>query len=62
MSLSIDDLLNALNNPSKVKLENTFETWERIGKGDLFSELGLEKGELDEFLKEWTKDNPYDNI
>jgi hypothetical protein len=32
MTVTIDDLLNALQNPDKPsKLENTRETWSRIG-------------------------------
>jgi len=63
MALTIDDLLNSLQNPNKSKqLENTKETWERIGKKDSFSELGLEPSELDSFLQDWIKDNPYNNI
>jgi len=64
MALTLDDLLNALQNPEKAskKLENNKATWERIGKGDKFSELGLEPSELDSFLKDFIKDNPYSNI
>ena len=62
MSKTIDDLLNSLQNPNKSKLENSKETWERIGNKDSFSELGLSSSELDEFLREWTNDNPYQNI
>lgn len=60
--LTIEDLLNSLQNPQKVTLENTKETWERIGRKDKFEELGLEPSELDEFLKEFTNNNPYNNI
>lgn len=59
---SIEDLLNALQNPNKPSLENSKETWARIGNKDKFSELGLEKGELEEFLEEFIRDNPYENI
>lgn len=64
MELTIDDLLNALQNPEKVmlSLENNSETWSRIGNKDKFSELGLEDSELNDFLKEWMSDNPYNNI
>lgn len=64
MSVTIDDLLNALQNPEKsnVSLENSKETWRRIGDKDKFAELGLESSELDEFLKEWMDNNPYSNI
>lgn len=63
MTVSIDDLLNALQNPDKpTTLENNSDTWRRIGAKDSFSELGLEGSELDSFLEEWVKDNPYSNI
>lgn len=66
MTVSIDDLLNALQNPenpSKTStLENNSDTWRRIGDKDKFSELGLEGGDLDDFLKEWVADNPYNSI
>ena len=60
--LTIEDLLRSLQNPQKVTLENTKETWERIGNKDKFEELGLKPSELDEFLKEFTNNNPYNNI
>ena len=63
MALTIDDLLNSLQNPNKSpKLENTKDTWKRIQKRDSFSELGLESSELESFLQEWIADNPYSNI
>lgn len=69
MTISIDDLLNALQNPDKPgtlentsTLENNSDTWRRIGEKDKFSELGLEGSELDSFLEEWIADNPYNSI
>ena len=65
MTLSIDDLLNALQNPEKpdkATLENNKETWRRIGDKDRFEELGLAESELDAFLSEWCAENPYENI
>lgn len=62
MALTIDDLLNALQNPSKATLTNTKDTWTRIGKGDSFSELGMTSSELETFLAEWISENPYSNI
>lgn len=65
MALTIDDLLNALRNPNeadKGKLQNTKDTWRRIGSGDPFTELGLEPTELESFLAEFINDNPYNNI
>lgn len=63
MTVTIDDLLNALQNPDNPsKLENSRETWSRIGNRDNFSELGLEGSELDAFLSEWIAENPYNNL
>lgn len=65
MNLTIEDLLNSLQNSetsSEVKLENNKKTWERINKKDSFSELNLQPSALEDFLKEWIKDNPYANI
>lgn len=64
MALSIDDLLNSLQNPNKKngKLENTKDTWRRIQAKDSFSELGIQPSELDSFLSEWINDNPYSAI
>ena len=64
-TITIEMLLNALQNPEKpdkATLENNKETWRRIGDKDNFSELGLESGELDEFLKEWIEENPYNDL
>lgn len=64
MALTIDDLLNSLQNPEKTssKLENNKSTWERIGRKDSFSELGMKSSELESFLQEWVKENPYSNL
>ena len=64
MELTIDDLLNALQNPEKanMSLENNSETWSRIGNKDKFSELELGESELNDFLKDWISDNPYNNL
>ncbi len=64
MAFTIDDLLNSLQNPNKPngKLENTKDTWKRIGNKDSFAELGMEASELETFLSEWISDNPYNNI
>lgn len=60
---TIDELLNALQNPNKpTVLENSEETWRRIGKKDKFEELGMEASELETFLKEWMNENPYTAI
>ena len=60
--LSIDDLLRSLQNPETGTLDNTEDTWRRLGARSDFSELGLEKSDLEEFLKEWAAANPYSNI
>ena len=59
---TLDELLNALENPNKPELPNTEGTWNRIGNKDSFDELGLEKTELEEFLSEWMEENSYNNI
>lgn len=63
MEVTIDDLLNALQNPeTKTTLENNKNTWSRIGNKERFEELGLSESELDAFLSEWCAENPYNNI
>ena len=63
MTISIDDLLRALQNPENtITLENSKETWSRIGNKDRFEELGMEESELDAFLSEWMDNNPYSNL
>lgn len=62
MTVTIDELLNALQNPDKVTLENNKDTWSRIGNKDSFAELGLPESELDDFLTEWIAENEYNNI
>lgn len=61
MDITIEDLLNALQNPDEVTLENNSETWRRIANKDNFDELGL-GSDLDDFLKDWIEKNPYSNI
>jgi hypothetical protein len=47
----------------KRTLENSLETWNRIAERDSFSELNFEtQKEKDDFLNEWVKNNPYNNI
>lgn len=71
--LTIDDLLAALKDPNAIDedikavvcgLENTKEIWARIGAKDstLATDLGIEQSELNDFLKEWTSENPYNAI
>jgi len=61
---TIDELLNALQDPNmeNSKLANDYNTWRRIGNKDDFSELGISKDDLDEFLRDWIEENPYSNI
>lgn len=48
---------------SGIRLENSVETWRRIGERDSFSELGFKSdSEKEEFLQEWISNNPYSNI
>jgi hypothetical protein len=67
--LSTDELLSLLHNlngknvkSANVKLENSKETWKRIANKDSFEELGLSGSELDNFLTDWIKDNPYQDL
>lgn len=60
--ITIDDLLDALSEItglSKKTLQNSKDTWERIGKKDSFAELELDYSELEQFLSEWCDNNPY---
>ncbi len=51
---------NRINNPT---LANTAATWAIIGNRGDFSEMSFASdAEKEEFLKEWIKDNPYNNI
>lgn len=63
---TMDDLFAALKSPIKEtnrkSLPNTKETWRRLGEKDPFLELGLSGSELDDFLKEFIENNPYNNI
>jgi hypothetical protein len=44
-------------------LPNSRETWERIGNGDAFEELGFQNGsDKDAWLKDWIESNPYTAI
>jgi len=40
-------------------LENSADTWSRIGSGDSFSDLGFDS---EQALKDWIEANPYSNI
>ena len=60
--LTIEDLLNSLQNPNDITLENTNVTWSRIGNKDSFEELELDESELENFLNEWINENEYQNL
>ena len=71
--LNIDDLIAAMKDPDSVDeskkaklstLANTAETWARIGQKDatLATDIGIDESELNDFLKEWVEDNPYNDI
>lgn len=72
---SIQELLNSMQTKYKtvtsssqegdgtITLRNTRETWNRIANKDSFNELGFPSySELDEFLRDWILQNPYQNL
>lgn len=64
---TIEDLLRSLQAPTgknkNGKIEGSIaDIYQRIANKDSFSELGLEGSELQDFLKEWIEENPYNNI
>ena len=67
---TIEELLKSMLTLSSDKksgdftgLENSRATWERIGSGDAFAELGFQsQSEKEDFLKEWISENPYQAI
>ena len=61
---TFEDLLNSLQSSRKSpSLDNTKENWSKLHDRKAISEeIGLEGSELDEFLKNWTKENQYNNI
>ena len=62
--ITFEDLLNSLQSSKKSPhLDNTKENWGKLhDRKALSEELGLEGSELDDFLKDWTKENQYNNI
>ena len=56
---SIDDLLNALQDPSKGLTGSASDIWKRINNKDSFEELNMDEEEKDAFIKEWIESNPY---
>lgn len=63
---TIEELLRSLQTPATNKSSkltgSVAEIYERISKKDSFGELGLTGSDLDDFLKEWISENPYNNI
>ena len=43
-------------------LENSKDTWERIGKGDKFRDIFDSDEEAEKAIKEFTENNPYQSI
>jgi hypothetical protein len=73
MGQTIEDLLKSMltfkpepgqkSDFIKGTLENSVETWRRIGEKDEFSELEFKtEQERRDFLAEWIENNPYSNI
>ncbi len=60
MSLTIDDLLESLQDPERGLSGTLSEIWRRIGNRDNFDEL--DSDEKDDIIKEWIEANPYSNI
>lgn len=59
---SIDDLLNALQDPNKGLTGSASDIWRRIKNKDSFDELNMDQAEKDAFIKEWIEQNPYSDI
>ena len=68
--LTIDDLLNSLQDPTihsdkRKKLSNNEDTWSMIGARDfegIAAKAGIEETEVNDFLKEWVEENPYNDM
>ncbi len=59
MSLLIQKLKDVKKVSSLTGPENNLDTWEQIGRGAKFDELGFStEGEF----KEWILENPYNNL
>jgi hypothetical protein len=67
----IDKILKSMQSKYQIRdkienerhLENTKETWQRIGNKDSFDELGFDNdAEKESFLKEFIENNPYKDI
>jgi hypothetical protein len=62
MSLTIDDLLESLQDPTGGLTGSFSEIWKRIANRDSFDELSVDGDEKEELIKEWIEANPYSNI
>lgn len=60
---TIEELLRSLQLPQQNSktLPNNKDTWERMNSRN-FPELNLNSSELENFLSEWTQNNPYSAI
>ena len=69
MGETIEELLKSMltlrgdSSDFNKSLANTADTWRRIGEQDSFSELNFtSESEKEQFLKDWTANNPYNNL
>ena len=62
MSLTIDDLLESLQDPDRGLEGSTADIWRRIANKDSFDELDGDQDEKDQIIKEFIESNPYSNI
>ena len=71
MMTQIEEILHSMQNKHQIRekiegektLENSSETWKRIGNKDSFDELNFDSdAEKENFLKEWTETNSYSNM
>jgi len=62
MSLTIDDLLESLQDPDRGLEGSTAEIWRRIANRDSFDELDADEEEKEQIIKEFIESNPYSNI
>ena len=46
----------------KRQLENSIETWRRIGEGDKFRDVFSSDTEAEEAIKQFIEENPYSSI
>ena len=62
MSLTIDDLLESLQDPDRGLEGSAAEIWRRIANRDSFNELDGDEEEKEQIIKEFIESNPYSNI